>query len=123
MTGNKQFKLHIEWYNQEKTEGEFVLKDGGQPLGVIESIEDARLIRDTLNELCDEIGELKQEVELLRFGLNKYESLLPQYLTCGEINGFHSDLFEFQIKQLKFYKEHPNLVKQVTIVNGERIDD
>lgn len=76
-----------------------------------------------INELVDENEELKQEVELVRFGLNKYESLLPQYLNCGEINSFHSDLFEFQIKQLKFYKEHPNLVKQVTIIDGGRIDD
>ena len=53
MNENKRFKLYIKWYNKEKTEGEFILTDGGQPLGVIDSIEDARLIRDTLNELND----------------------------------------------------------------------
>lgn len=66
MTENKQFKLHIEWYNKEKTKGEFVLKDGGQPLGVIESIEDARLIRDTLNELYNENEQLKSDLRYWR---------------------------------------------------------
>ena len=55
----KQFTLHIEWYNQEKTDGKATLKEMGQPLGVIESIEDARFIRDTLNELYDEKEQLQ----------------------------------------------------------------
>lgn len=55
----KRFNLHIVWYNKEKTDGKATLKDGGQPLGVIESIEDARLIRDILNELYDEKEQLQ----------------------------------------------------------------
>lgn len=63
MSENKQFHLKIKWYNKEKTEGEFILKDGGQPIGVIESLEDARLIKDTLNELYNENKQIKHTIQ------------------------------------------------------------
>ena len=69
MSENNRFKLHIEWYNQEKTDGKATLKEMGQPLGVIESIEDARLIRDTLNELYDGNEQLEQQIKLLKLAL------------------------------------------------------
>ena len=75
MNENKRFKLYIKWYNQEKTEGEFVLKDGGQPLGVINSIEDARLIRDTLNELNNENKRMTDKLNKLALELLNYEMI------------------------------------------------
>ena len=67
-------------------------------------------------ELEKENEQLKEEVELLREGLKAYDENLPLYLTCREIRDFNSDLFEFKIKQQKFYNEHPNLCK--IIVDG-----
>lgn len=58
----KRFKLHIIWYNKEKTEGEAELTDNGQPLLITDDIVDARLIKDCLNELNDENEQLKQQI-------------------------------------------------------------
>ena len=69
----KRFKLHIEWYNKEKTDGEATLHENGQPLGVIESIEDARLIRNILNELYDENEELKKENKAFEHHLSELQ--------------------------------------------------
>ena len=56
MTVNKPFHLKIKWKDKEKTEAyEIVLYDGGQPLGELLSVDDARLIRDLLNETKEEI--------------------------------------------------------------------
>jgi hypothetical protein len=57
------FKLHIKWYNPQKTEGIATLTDNGQPLLETECIEDARLLRDLLNELNNENKELKTQLE------------------------------------------------------------
>ena len=62
MTENKRFTLHINWFNKEKTEGEALLKDNGQPLLETERINDARLLKNILNELYDENNELRQEL-------------------------------------------------------------
>lgn len=62
MTENKRFKLHINWFNKEKTEGEATLIDNGQPLLITEHIGDARLLKNILNELYDENNELRQEL-------------------------------------------------------------
>ena len=78
MTENKQFKLHIEWYNKEKTDGEVTLYERGQPLGVIESIEDARLIRNILNELYDENEELKNKIDALEDDNETYHKSLEK---------------------------------------------
>lgn len=62
MTENKRFILHINWFNKEKTEGEALLKDNGQPLLLTESIPDARLLKDILNELNDENINIKKQL-------------------------------------------------------------
>lgn len=62
MTENKRVTLHINWFNKEKTEGEALLKDNGQPLLETERIDDARLLKNILNELYDENNELRQEL-------------------------------------------------------------
>ena len=61
MTG-KRFKVHIDWFNYEKTEGAIELKDNGQPLLVSECVEDVRHLKDLLNELNDENEQLKKEL-------------------------------------------------------------
>ena len=62
----KRFKLHIIWYNKEKTEGEAELTDNGQPLLCTEYIYDARLLKNLLNELHEENEQLKSELRNLR---------------------------------------------------------
>ena len=63
MTENKRFTLHINWFNKEKTEGEALLKDNGQPLLVTERIDDARLLKNILNELYDENINIKNTIK------------------------------------------------------------
>lgn len=59
MTEKKQFHLKIKWKNMEKTEAhEIVLYDGGQPICELISVDDARLVRDVLNEQEETIQEL-----------------------------------------------------------------
>ena len=59
MTENKPFHLKIKWKNREKTEAlEIVLYDGGQPLCELISVDDARLVRDLMNEQEEQIQEL-----------------------------------------------------------------
>ena len=58
----KRFTLHINWFNKEKTEGEALLKDNGQPLLVTERIDDARLLKNILNELYYENKQLKHKL-------------------------------------------------------------
>ena len=67
----KRVTLHINWFNKEKTEGEALLKDNGQPLLETERIDDARLLKNILNELCDENKELKQKINHINEILNE----------------------------------------------------
>lgn len=66
MTENKRFTLHIGWYNYEKTEGEAVLKDNGQPILESECIHDMRCLKELLNEQHEENQRLKEQVKLLK---------------------------------------------------------
>ena len=59
----KRFKLHIIWYNKEKTEGEAELTDNGQPLLCTEYISDARLLKNLLNELHEENQQIKHTIK------------------------------------------------------------
>ena len=64
MTENKQFHLKIIWKNREKTEAhEIVLYDGGQPLCELISVDDARLVRDIMNEQEERIETLKRTMK------------------------------------------------------------
>lgn len=58
MTEKKRFKLHIKWFNPAKTNGEATLTDNGQPILCTETIEDAKLLKNLLNELYDENEQL-----------------------------------------------------------------
>lgn len=66
-----------------------------------------------INRLHEENQELKQEVELLRNGLNTYKDTLPLFLSCEEIMHFNSELFDFEMQQMDFYKKHPNRAKTI----------
>jgi uncharacterized protein (UPF0248 family) len=71
----KQFHLKIKWKNREKTEAyEIVLYDGGQPLCELISVDDARLVRDVLNEQYALIKRLKTCMNV-----NEKESEINRY--------------------------------------------
>lgn len=72
----KRCTLHIKWYNIEKTEGEALLKDNGQPLLKTERINDARLLKNILNDLYNENEQLKKENEELKEKIDKLEGML-----------------------------------------------
>ena len=59
----KRFTLHINWFNKEKTEGEALLKDNGQPLLETERIDDARLLKNILNGLNNENINIKNTIK------------------------------------------------------------
>lgn len=59
----KRFKLHIDWFNYDKTEGSATLRDNGQPLLECECVEDMRRVKELLNELNDENEQLKTQVQ------------------------------------------------------------
>ena len=83
MTENKQFHLKIIWKNKEKTEAhEIVLYDGGQPLCELISVDDARLVRDIMNEQEERIKKLEEENEQLKKELCNCEEdyILEEYL-------------------------------------------
>ena len=63
MSEKKQFHLKIIWKNREKTEAhEIVLYDGGQPLCELISVDDARLVRDIMNEQEETIQTQKDYI-------------------------------------------------------------
>ena len=76
----KRFKLHIKWYNIEKTEGEATLTDNGQPLIETEQITDARLLKNILNGLYNENEQLKQR------NTNQYNQLNELWQIIEEEN-------------------------------------
>ena len=81
MTENKQFHLKIKWKKREKTEAhEIVLYDGGQPLCELISVDDARLVRDIMNEQEEEIKSLKLENQLLLEEMKEIRDKLSIYL-------------------------------------------
>ena len=72
---------------------------------------DSDEVVDLLNQLNDENEQLKKEVEMLRNGLKAYNEALPLYLDCEDIMHFNnSELFEFKMEQMDFYKKYPNRV-------------
>ena len=72
----KRFTLHINWFNKEKTEGEALLKDNGQPLLETERIDDARLLKNILNELYGENEQLKSTINTLTHDNTKMKKVL-----------------------------------------------
>ena len=76
MTENNRFTLHINWFNKEKTEGEALLKDNGQPLLETERINDARLLKNILNELYWENEHLKSTINTLTHDNTKMKKVL-----------------------------------------------
>lgn len=105
----KRFKLHIEWYNKEKTDGEATLHENGQPLGVIESIEDARLIRNILNELYDENEELKKENNDLK---TSKEYWREKCLSKDSYNKFHFKAPIWFTQEIKLTNKEVNKVAE-----------
>ena len=57
----KRFTVHIVWLNYDKTEGEITLKDNGQPLLECDCVEDVQMVKDLLNELHEEVMDLRRE--------------------------------------------------------------
>lgn len=75
MTKNKHFHLKIKWKNREKTEAhEIVLYDRGQPLCELISVDDARLVKDLLNEQEEIILEQKRKINELTAQLQTDDS-------------------------------------------------
>ena len=66
-----RFKLHIKWFNPAKTNGEATLTDNGQPILCTERIEDARLLKNLLNELYDENEQLKHNNKMLSMKMSE----------------------------------------------------
>lgn len=71
-----------------------------------------------LNKLTEENKELKEEVQLLKEGIEAYENAIPYVCTCGQVNDIHSEMFDFWMKQNKFYMEHPS--RCTVIIDGVR---
>lgn len=83
MTENKQFHLKIKWKNKEKTESyEIVLYDGGQPLCELISVDDARLVRDVLNEQDKTIKKLEKDVDYWKQVASQYSNELNVFEHC-----------------------------------------
>ena len=89
MTKKKQFHLKIKWKNREKTEAhEIVLYDGGQPLCELISVDDARLVRDIMNEQDTEIKRLECINRQLEERLDR--SIALDMSRCGKyVYGVH----------------------------------
>lgn len=116
MTENKRFKLHIEWYNKEKTDGEATLYERGQPLGVIESMEDARLIRNILNELYDENEELKQAyVKLKHYHSNLHDECIE--LECDK-DRYYNDVLTLEKENEQLKKENETQKDTIESLTG-----
>ena len=71
-------------------------------------------------ELERENNELKEEVQLLKEGMETYENSIPYVCTCGQVRDINSEMFEFRMKQNKFYKEHPN--RCTVVIDGVRYE-
>ena len=69
-------------------------------------------------EVEKENKELKEEVQLLKEGIEAYENAIPYVCTCGQVNDIHSEMFDFWMKQNKFYMEHPS--RCTVIIDGVR---
>ena len=70
----KRFKLHITWLNNDYEEGEAELKDRNQPIALFDSVEDARMVRDLLNELNDENKTFREALKELK-EIGDYQAL------------------------------------------------
>lgn len=92
MNKNKRFKVHIKWFNRDKTEGEITLKDYGQPLLECECIEDVQMVKDLLNELADENEQLKQQLtsisQLIDNKIDEFKNGDYGDLPCNAIHMF-----------------------------------
>ena len=74
-----------------------------------------------IEKLEKENKELKEEVQLLKEGIEAYENAIPYVCTCGQVNNIHSEMFDFWMKQNKFYMEHPS--RCTVIIDGVRYND
>ena len=72
------------------------------------------------SELEKENKELKEEVQLLKEGMETYENAIPYVCTCEQVRNIHSEMFDFRMKQNKFYKEHPN--RCIVVIDGVRYE-
>lgn len=59
----KRFKLHIDWFNYDKTEGNATLSDNEQPLLETERVEDMRRVKELLNELHNVDEDMRRLLE------------------------------------------------------------
>lgn len=71
-------------------------------------------------KLEKENKELKEEVQLLKEGMEAYENSIPYVCTCEQVRDIHSEMFDFKMKQSKFYKEHPS--RCTVIIDGVRYE-
>lgn len=71
-----------------------------------------------IKKLEKENNELKEEIQLLKEGMEAYENAISYVCTCEQVRDIHSEMFDFNMKQNKFYKEHPN--RCTVIIDGVR---
>ena len=95
----KRFTAHIEWYNPQRTEGQVVISDNGQPLIETELIEDAKLLHTLLNELAEENEQLKHDATVLICSNQEYRKENNQLKE--EIKDLNDILARYEEKVLK----------------------
>ena len=100
----------------------FTFADGFKIVAIRDNGEIMNSIRvcDKLNELYEENKELKEEIQLLKEGMEAYENAIPYVCTCEQVRDIHSEMFDFNMKQNEFYKEHPN--RCTVIIDGVRYE-
>lgn len=78
------------------------------------------LEKEVLSKLQNENKELQEEIQLLKEGMEAYENAIPYVCTCEQVRDIHSEMFDFNMKQNEFYKEHLN--RCTVIIDGVRYE-
>lgn len=111
----KRFKVHIDWFNYEKTEGVAELKDNGQPLLISESVGDVRYLKGMLNNLHEENEQLKSEIEKLSYA---NEDLLSEKRNWQRMSDEYCKLSEENEKLKQVLKNKEELLNKTLQVNN-----
>lgn len=102
MTEKKKYYLKIVWGDKEKTEAlEIVLYDGGQPLCRLISVDDARLVRNILNEKEEQIQNLQKRNK------NQYQQLTHIWncIANKDYKTLHDEYTEMEKLEKQLQKE------------------
>ena len=97
--GNGQADI-VDCYESEEKNAICIYND----LGVL-PFSSAPSLCDLLNDFHEENQSLKEEKELLKNKLKRIEDILPHYLSCAEINEFHSKTFKEDLALIKCWNK------------------